>query len=94
MAIVQNDQGTVISLDTHVDLSSAGGLSFTLVAPGGERVTRTTNVTVSGTMIRYTAQPGEIVKPGTWSFQAHLTLGAWTGSTVPVYHTVHPDLRA
>jgi hypothetical protein len=91
--LIQNDHGTVLRFNTGRDLAGASQISVTAWGPKGTKVTLSGPVSVSGQEILQTVGIGDITKPGDWIFQAHLTLGGWSGSTVPVHDKVLIDLR-
>lgn len=91
--LIQNDHGTVLRFNTGRDLAGASLLSVTAWKPGGQKITLSGPVSVLGQEILQTVGIGDIDKPGDWVFQAHLTLGGWSGSTVPVHDEVLIDLR-
>jgi hypothetical protein len=85
--IYVGDIGTLISLDTGVDLTAAISVAILAIRPDGSKV-----VWIGfglGTVINYTAQAGDLSQRGDWRLQAQVVLpsGKWSGETVIL--TVH-----
>jgi len=85
-----NDVGTVILLDTGVDLSG-GTLSIKYRKPDG--ATGSWSGTIANTSsgagkgISYTTVAGDLSVSGAWKLQAHAVLpnGTWSGETVTLF---------
>lgn len=81
------DVGTLIELDTGVDISTATSVKVSAQKPDGETVLWTGMI--SGTKVQYATMPDDLDQAGRWLLQAVVTLptGTWRGgvSTLVVY---------
>jgi hypothetical protein len=83
-----NDTGTLILLDTGVDLSSGTTLAIQFRTPAG--ITGTWPGTLANAAsganhgISYVTQADDLAPAGIWKLQAHAVLssGTWSGETV------------
>jgi hypothetical protein len=82
----KGDIGTVIILDTGVDLSGAVSSSIKYKKPNG--TTGEWTATTSTTEIRYTTLAGDIDQAGDWELQGYVDLGSWEGRSSVVSTTV------
>ena len=77
--MVVGDIGTVIELDTGVNVSAALSAKIRYSKPSGTRGEWTASV--SGNKVTYTTIDGDIDQSGDWSLQAYLDLNTWEGSS-------------
>lgn len=72
------DVGTVIDVDTCIDLSGASSVSLLVRKPDGTVVTWSGSV-ADTTKIRHTVGGGDLDQAGEYRVQAHAEVGGWTG---------------
>lgn len=77
--IYKGDVGTVIKLDTLVDLSSYTALSINVKKPSGSCVVWT-GVLEGTTVVRHVIQLGELDEVGIYKLQANVAISGFTGS--------------
>jgi len=82
----KGDVGTVIALDTSIDISTASTAEIKYKKPSG--ATGTWVGSASDTEVQYTTISGDINEVGIWSLQAHVVLAAWNGYSSIVDVTV------
>jgi len=82
--------GTVIDLDTEVDISTATSVKIAALKPDDTEVEWTG--TIEGTtVVRYTTVADDLDQEGVWRLQAKVTTpsGTWLGNTVTM--AVYPE---
>lgn len=88
--IYVGDIGTVIDLDTEVNISAATSAKIVVLKPDETEVEWTGAVNGT-TVVRYTTVLDDLDQEGVWRLQAKVTTpaGTWLGNTVTV--TVYPE---
>ena len=82
--------GTVIDLDTEVDISTATSAKISVLKPDDTEVEWAG--TIEGTtVVRYTTNANDLDQEGVWRLQALVTTpsGTWLGNTVTM--AVYPE---
>lgn len=81
--VYEGDIGTVIELDTNVDISSASTRRIYYTKPGGT-VSYWAADLVGTSRLSYTTESGDLDEDGVWSLQAYVVTagGTWRGETV------------
>lgn len=71
--------GTVIVLDTKVDISTATKASIKVLKPDGVVTEWIGDVVTPGTSITYTTQGADLSVVGVYKLQAYIETPTWTG---------------
>jgi len=78
--IYVGDLGTVIRADVGQDTTGATGITIEVKKPDGTLVTWPADMTLSDTFkIEHIIAAGDLDIPGTYTCQAKLTIGSWSG---------------
>ena len=76
--VYKNDIGTIITIDSGEDLSSATVKKIYFKKPDGTLGNWSASV-VDTTKLRYTTEAGDLNMAGTWQFQIYVELPSWQG---------------
>lgn len=74
MAVVVGDSGTMVTLDTGQNISSAAATKVIFESPSGEVAVRAGGK--SGDYITYTLQSNDIDESGVWKVQGWVSFGS------------------
>ena len=84
--MVKGDIGTIIKLDTDIDVSAAIDSRIDYKKPNGD--TGSWTASTSTTFVQYTLTSGDLDMVGKWELQAYVDLTTWQGRssivTIPV----------
>lgn len=97
--IHKGDIGTELELviqedGVSQDVSTATIKSMRFLKPSGGTLDVTATFTTDGTdgKIRYITQDGDLDESGTWSRQAFVAIGSWSGHSDKVEFKVYPNI--
>lgn len=90
--IYKNDHGTLISLQTGINVGEAGALGIRYQKPTGEYGMWVADA--SGTYVNYFVQNGDLDEAGLWKVQAYISgVCEWVGhGEVSVFYVSPPLL--
>ena len=80
------DIGTVITLETGIDLTGASVAQIKIKKPNGTTVAKA--ATIATTTLTYTTIAGDLDLEGAYTVQAYAVIGAWKGHGAPAHFYV------